>query len=359
MDSTGHHIQRDEAITLRDVLMAIRGHLQELMRSRMTLLLFIGLGVGYYMVQHWSHQVNYTASCTFMINDEEPSLGITGILGDFGLPGRQDFKLDKIAELARSRTMTAKVLLGGLENSDSNVTLANRFIQMLESEDDWVGNGWFGEENPLVGFRFEHGRTEEFDRRQNKALQMIHRALTSRLETNINEVTGILEFRLTGADESVTYEVLNGLFRELSEYYTDKRIEKQQSTFDALDHKCDSLQAVLNEKEYALASFRDKNRSQWLNVEQTPEDKLYREVRMISIMYGEALKNKEMAAFSLANVKPFIQVIDSPIYPLKKNQSVWWIKFIMGVIVGGIIGVAYVVLRKIIREAMAPETINE
>ena len=113
------------------------------------------------------------------------------------------------------------------------------------------------------------------------------------------------------------------------------------------------MEAELKKTELELANFKDTYRSTWLYVEKTPEDRLFREIKMLSVMYGEALKNKEVAAFALANVKPFIQSIDLPIYPLQRVEALWWLQFLWGAIIGGLVGSVWVLLRKLYSEIMA------
>lgn len=348
------YIHRDQEITLKDVILAVQGLITETFRSFKWIVFFAILGVLYHLYDHYSTPTTYTAQCTFMINEKDQNIGLTSLLGEFGIGGQSEFQLEKIAELARTRAMTQTVMFTPMaEEQGQSKLMANHFIDVLKNSGDWVKDPWFGEENALTNFQFTHDSVSAFNRLENKALLRIHKALTDRLVTTVDDVTGILKFEFTAQDETLTFETIQRLFEALSAYYTEKSVEKQQATFNALAIKCDSLKSELQSKEYQLADFKDSYRDQWLNVERTPEDRLYREIKMLSIMYGEALKNKEVAAFSLANVKPFIQAIDRPIYPLKKNQSVWWIKLIIGGFVGGVVGVVFVICRKIYREAMS------
>ncbi|MDX1685935.1 MAG: hypothetical protein R3275_11920 [Saprospiraceae bacterium] len=342
---------RDE-ITLKDVILAVREHALEVNRSRRLLLVFILLGIAFYLYRHIATPVTYTAECTLMINEKEQNIGFSNILGQFGLGDGKEFNLKKIAELAKTRAMTEAVMFQTVPLDKDSVLLANYFISALESVDEWVDDDLFSGPGELKGFQFNSRHPERFERLENRALQNMNRRMNKRLESDIDDMTGILKFKFTSPDEILSYEVLTRLYESLGEYYTSKSIEKQEATYRTIEMKCDSLAGVLSNKEYALASLRDTRRRQWLNVEQTEEDQLYREIKMLSIMYGEALKNKEMAAFSLANVKPFIQAIDQPIYPLQRNQTIWWRNLLLGLIVGTAIGIVVIVMRKIWRDAL-------
>ena len=60
-----------------------------------------------------------------------------------------------------------------------------------------------------------------------------------------------------------------------------------------------------------------------------------------------------MADFSLRNKTPFIQIIDAPIPPIEPTQLSLFRKIALGLIIGGLIGVAIVAARKVYRDLMS------
>jgi uncharacterized protein involved in exopolysaccharide biosynthesis len=73
---------------------------------------------------------------------------------------------------------------------------------------------------------------------------------------------------------------------------------------------------------------------------------------MYSLMFAEALKNLEMADFSLKNSLPFIQLIDAPIAPLSSEKTPYTKNLIIGAILGMLIAIGFIVSRKIYRDAI-------
>jgi LPS O-antigen subunit length determinant protein (WzzB/FepE family) len=69
-------------------------------------------------------------------------------------------------------------------------------------------------------------------------------------------------------------------------------------------------------------------------------------------MYAEALKNLELAEFSLRRKEPFIALIDSPIAPIAPQSESKIKAIIIGLLLGGLISGTFIVGRKIYREAM-------
>ena len=343
----------DGEISLKEVVLTIKEYALEIRRKWKVLAVFCLLALIYCFYLFFTTPTHFVAECSFMLNEKDNNAGLAGILGEFGFGGNTEFRLEKIVELAKTRTMTESVMFEKVEIGQESDLLANHFINVLENEGTWMPKKWFSKKDELIGFRFSSADLEGFSRTENRAIQTINRRVKERLVTNINDVTGILNFSFESPDEEISYEFLRRLYDNLGEYYTNKSIEKQEATYKAFALKCDSLESELNSKEYQLANFKDTYRSQWLNVENTKEDKLYREIRMLGIMYGEALKNKEVAAFSLANVRPFIQAIDLPIYPLKRIQLLWWWQLITGLAIGIALGSLFVVVTKMYREMMA------
>ena len=83
------------------------------------------------------------------------------------------------------------------------------------------------------------------------------------------------------------------------------------------------------------------------------ELRLQREITALTAMYGEVLKNVEVADFSLKNKMPFIQVIDTPILPITPTQISLLRKLLNGLIAGGAIGSLFVVSRYFIRNPIS------
>lgn len=168
-----------------------------------------------------------------------------------------------------------------------------------------------------------------------------------------NEDTNIMSIYVSTPNEALSIALAYRMFESLSDYYTNKAIEKQLKTFTVVNAKKDSVLAVLKSAEYQLASFKDSHRGMPMRTDQVTELRLQREILALSAMYAEVLKNTEVADFSLKNKMPFIQVIDAPISPIPPTQISLLRKLIIGMIIGGVIGSVFVVGRRIFRDVLA------
>jgi uncharacterized protein involved in exopolysaccharide biosynthesis len=124
-------------------------------------------------------------------------------------------------------------------------------------------------------------------------------------------------------------------------------------TYRIVTMKRDSVLGELRSAEYQLANFKDRNRGLFMRTDYVTELRLQRDVTALATMYGEVLKNVEVADFSLRNKTPFIQTIDAPIPPIEPTQISLLRKIAIGIILGGALGSAIIIGRKAFREMMA------
>ncbi|HEX5625831.1 MAG TPA: hypothetical protein VFX48_07435, partial [Saprospiraceae bacterium] len=192
-----------------------------------------------------------------------------------------------------------------------------------------------------------------FERLDNMALLQLHQLLQRLLETQFSEKTSIMKLVVRFGNERLSYELAHRIFNRMSLFYIDKSIEKQQETFLGLQHKTDSLRAMLQSKQYGLADIRDQYRSGFLFREDVPRVMLDQDVKMLQLVYAEAMKNKEIASFSLENRTPFIQEIDLPILPLKGLGPAWPKALVAGMVYGLLAGLIWIWGRKFYREKLS------
>ena len=351
-EGQAHSDYRDDEITLKQVIESVADYLREIWSN----IIFIGLialfggiigGVLWYLTPD-----QYEAEYTFMINEDQGGsmLGLGSILGQIGLGSAGDVKLDKIMELARSREICADVLFRKENIDGKGDYLGNHFISSLENEGEWGASSLIYGPSDLKGFRFAHDSIPVFELLEKKALKTGQKKLNYALTTLIDEVTGVMTFKVVTTSEVLSANLCSALFEEVTEYYRDKTVEKQLSTFNTLQYKCDSIYGLLNKKEFELANFKDTYRNQWLNTENVTTSRLRREINMLTLMYGEAIKNREVAEFSLQNQTPFMQPIDEPMMPLKRLKAPIWLQVLRYLIFGAVIGVVYVALKKLYRD---------
>ncbi|MFK7776062.1 MAG: hypothetical protein AB8F94_28325, partial [Saprospiraceae bacterium] len=292
-----------------------------------------------------------------MNEDDGSGLGALGGLAasfGFGGGGGGEFNLEKMLSLLKSRNIIQQGLFEKTEIDGVVDFFANHLIREYDFHEEWE------ESETLKDFTFKNEKVDEFTRTDYEALKSVYAKIVGSdktqgiLSSNINEDTGIMTLNIESVNETLSIKLLNSLFEKLSTFYIDKTIEKQKQTYEITKNKTDSLLGVMNYVQARLLKVKDTRRNTTLNQYRSEELKLEREYQINLIAYGEALKNREIADFTLKSKTPFIQSIDLPIPPLEPNKTLT--TYIKQIIIGGILGVflaiAFIIGRKIYRDTM-------
>jgi nucleoside diphosphate kinase len=134
-------------------------------------------------------------------------------------------------------------------------------------------------------------------------------------------------------DEELSIALAKSWYNKLATFYINKSIERQQTTYQLLSFKADSIYRLLAGSESSLATSAEK-RGLVLASDNLPQARSSRNIQMYAAMYGEVIKNKETAEFILNNETPFFQVIDEPLRPLSIIKP----SLVKNLIIGGIAG---------------------
>lgn len=353
MSTTNKSTNDNDSVSLKEMILKIREFYQEIIRNWKLIGLICIPFVAYFLYNALTTPPKFNGKLTFMVNEDHgtPIGGAASILSQFVGGKAGSFNLDKILELSKSRNIIRRMLLDSITVNGKTDICGNHLIEIYEYEKKWKGTS-------MAGFRFTHSNYLEFNTLESTIASSLHRRVLGNDKEpplffrSVDNDTGIMTLRAVTRAQDLTIAMLNSIFENLSQFYVDKTIEKQKSTFDLIRAKADSLEIALNKAEFNLAKFKDSNRKLWSNTAAVDESRLNRELQILTILYGEAVKNMEVADFSLKNKTPFIQVIDRPLPPIYGDREAPHIALIIGLITGGILAVAFVVARKIYFDIM-------
>lgn len=346
-------------ISLKDLILTGKAYFFEVLRNFLLIGLITLPVLAYFYYQYAQTPTTYSDRLTFMVNSEDGNSmsSVASILGQFGLGGggRSRHNLDKILELSKSGHIIGQVLLERVELNGQSDLLINHFINHYQWDQEWAKN------NPdIEGFRFTSDSISHFSLQEGKYFKRVFRIIVGGeepglLTSSYSEESSIMRLNATTTNELLTYSLLNLTFEKLSEFYVNKTIEKQKTTFDLVSSKKDSIYDALRTAEYNLANFRETNRNLIDSRSKLTEIRLQREMMVLSQVYAEAVKNTEISDFTLKNTTPFVQMIDQPILPIRGDRPSLIMTLVKGILLGGILGVLFVLGRKVIRDTMAEE----
>ncbi len=308
------------------------------------------LGIGFAFIK----KPAYTGFLSFLLNENESmsiSLSsIAGLAGFGGNVGGGPVNEDKLMFLASSRQIIGSALLARTDNK----TNADRFIEtynMLKS---------FKKDTALENFVvFEHFHLDSLNYAENKIIDRLIKFIDDAKLLNIDskkksgglvsQNTGIVTIEFVSKNEDLSKLFVESIYANINTHFINKTIQRHVRNYNMIKHRADSLLGILSEKEHSGAQFVDENLNISKMVARVKVERTKRDLEMLYLMYGEVLKNLEIAKFSLENQTPLLQVVDSPTYPLKERRASKIIFGLLGGIVAGIGCFLFLLIRHYLR----------
>jgi uncharacterized protein involved in exopolysaccharide biosynthesis len=285
-------------------------------------LLGAGVGLGYAIYK----KPTYTAILTFALEDDKSGGGIGGAIGlasqfgiDLGTSAGGAFNASNLAELIKSRNIIEKALLIPVVVSNKETTLANFYLEFSGLQKK------IEENKNLKGILFSpHLNRTKFTIQQDSLLGQIFDKIQDRELTvgQRDRKVSIIDVKIVSKNELFAKLFVESLAKEVSKFYIETKTAKASQNVEIIQHQVDSVKSELSNAISGVASANDNtfNLNPALNVKRTLSQKKQVDVQTSIIMLGELQKNLELAKISLRKETPLIQVIDSPILPLKMEK---------------------------------------
>ena len=292
-----------------------------------------------------------------MLNEDKGGGGLGSILGQFGglLGGASgDYQLEKILEIAKSRRIISAALFerGNINGQDDY--FANHVIRIQKLHEKWKSD------KDLQGFLFTNADQSKFTMQENKALLALYAEFVGGqgvdlpiFGAKLNEDTGIMSLSSVTTEEMLSIQLLNTLYKNISEFYISKSVEREAQTLAILTQKRDSIGRALYRNDYSSASFEDQSQGVLLQQDKVPVKRFNRNNQILSAVYAEAIKNVELAEFSLKSSTPFLTQLDVPIAPIEPNPRGRGKALVTGFLLGFILAFVFIVGKKIIFESVS------
>ena len=298
----------------------------------------------------WLWTPSYTARLTFVVDDSKSAGGAGGlsaIAGQFGfnldgLGGASGVLAgDNVEELIKSTKLIKATLLSAY---DDHQTLADRYAAVNKLNKKWLKYS-------------PDGKTTRFplNGTHNTRLQdsLLHEMTTLILSGDFgiakpDKKLSFFEVNTTMKDEKLALLFCNRMIKQSTDFFISTKTQRLRSNVNRLQHRADSIGAILNRKTYALSSANqsllDINPAYTTanaNVEVRERDKI-----VLTTIYSETVKNLESSKMMLAQETPTVQIVDEPEIPLKKNKLKYSIAIPTGILLSGILFSLYVLMTR-------------
>lgn len=300
----------------------------------------------------------YTATTTFVLEagDKGSSLGNLGGLAsmagiDLSGGGGGLFQGENLLEFYKSRRMIQESLLSPMP-SDNKQWLIDRYIQINE-----LRKGW--EKKPeLKNIDFKQPTANAT---QQRLRDSVLAAIVTDINNNYLDVAkpdkklSIIKVAVKAKDETFAKEFNNTMVNNVNAFYKQNKTEKLAKNVNILQHKTDSVRAVMNGAIYSAAAVADAtpNLNPTRQVQRlAPVQRSQFSAETNKAILATLVQNLEMSKMTLLKETPLIQVIDEPIYPLPKEKLGKLKALIIGGLLGGFLSVMLLVVRRIFKQLM-------
>ena len=369
MEQVNQIQDKETDYSLQDVLLLGQEYLREIRRKWYLIIPFIMAVGGYYVYQHNKEGIKYPAGITFMVNEEEgedpTGGGIGALLKSFTGRGGKDAGsgLEKVLQLFKSKSIIEKALFQKVKVDGKEDYVANHMMNIYGLDkfcDEYTSNTkWLDPIRNLKTHTFKSDKIETYTNEEKLILIVLYEAISGDANQGIDPMilptlddkSNIMSFGVTTKSQDLTIALIEGIFAELSQFYVDQTVEKQNKIFKIVSEKKDSLAEVLTSADTDLAKFEDSNRSLvWVTGELT-KVRLQRKARIAEIMYGEVAKQLEMADFALKRKIPYVKIIDMARKPLRPVKMSMGRSTAITLTIGIFLGCIVIILRKVILDA--------
>lgn len=351
-------IKENEEISLKDLILKIKGWSVYVWKRKFLLILVSLLGGGLGLIYAFITKPSYIAKLTFVLEEGKSSpLGAyMGLASQFGIDlggigSNGAFSGDNVLELLKSRSLIEKALLTGkMQCNGKEVSLAEGYIDFNELRDKWK------EKKELKDLHFPVGQPrEKFTLLQDSVLNIIQKTIQDKnlLVEKPDKKLSFIAVTCTIKNEAFAKRFTEMLVNVALDLYVNTKTERNKISVDRLQKQADSLEIMLNKKTYSVAAVQDLNLNPAKQVAGVGLELAQRDKVVLQTMYGEVVKNLEMSKLAITQESPIIQIVDTPILPLEKKKLGKIKAIVIGIFVGFFLTTFFLILRKIYKEIMA------
>lgn len=318
---------RHDEISLKELILKMQDWFKYLFSKWYILLIagFIGGGIGF--IYAMCKKPMYIATTTFVLEsgDKGGSLGqyagMAAMVGiDLGGSSGGIFQGDNLLNLYRSRKMIEAALLQS-SVSDSSKLLIDRFFEINNTR-----NIWREKAPTLLKIDFKKKDLGSLQRSRDSIVYNVVALINkNNLEVGtLDKKSSIIKAEVKSEDEVFSKEFNEAIVNEVNSFYIQTKTKKSLNNIDILQHKTDSVRAVMNGSISAAASVFDATPNlnptrQAQRVVPTQRSQFSAETN--KAILGQLVQNLEMSKLTLMKESPLIEKLDEPIFPLKKEVA--------------------------------------
>jgi len=154
--------------------------------------------------------------------------------------------------------------------------------------------------------------------KEERVLNSLYQILSmSMIEVMISKHNSIIEVKVRSENQHFSHYFGKELIQSLYQYYKKNLINDEVVVVDLMQHKCDSIYALLQQRELELAGLNDRSKLTVKSVANIQTMRVNRDVQFLTGIYIETVKNLEIAKFSMLQNKKIFKILDESVLPIK------------------------------------------
>lgn len=172
--------------------------------------------------------------------------------------------------------------------------------------------------------------------------------LRERVTSSIDKKSGVITITTKMPDPVVAADITQFAMKYLMNYITNYRTEKYKMDVDFLGEQLSGARGKYYSNQQKRASYADQYQMGAMRLQSADvqRERLESDYRMSSTVYNEILKKYEEAKFMVHKETPVFKVLEPPVVPVLKSEPKKAFIIAIFVILGGILGCIFVILRR-------------
>jgi hypothetical protein len=289
----------------------------------------------------------YTAHLSFALVEKSSSGGLADLASSFGFAGlvgggsNGAFSGDNLLEIIKSRHAIEQTLLTPVDYKGQRKTLMEAYMDFTEMRKA-LKKIKKNKDLRDLAYPVGHDRNT-FNRTQDSMLYVVYDGFIKGQSLKIirkDKKVSVVNVDFTSKDELFSKLFVETLMDQTYRFYRQTKTAQSRYNIDMMQQKADSVRALYEAALYKGAGYSQVNINPALQYAAVPRMKQESEAQLYGTVYTEILKNLETLKLDLARETPLVQVIDQPIFPLKKEK----LGKIKGPFIGGVIGGVLIVV---------------
>ncbi len=350
--------EKKDIITIGLVIKNLKDYITFLLQNKKIVIgvAVVGIILGVLYVKF--SNVIYKAQISFIVNESKggnanPLAALASQFG--GQTSNVNVSDDRLLFLITTRRILGQSLLTKLPNS--NLTIADQYILINDFKSKWK------KDTTLLDFDlFKNYELNKLTYKENKVIDLLIKHIIKSNSLQLEAVkkktsslvgqssSGIILITFQSVDELLPKILVEAIYSNLNEFYTETITKSLKTNLDLVTQRADSTRRILENTEFNSANELDITNKLIKYKAKVNAIRLKKDAEMLSLMYAEIIKNKEIAKFNYDQEKPVFQVIDAPTYPLESISKSLIVYAFLGAFLFGFLGVLYFTFKFLVRK---------